>query len=190
MPKRTRYEWQQLAEYRVLNILRRRRLCNVRQLEVKIAEAGPPDRRPQPMSIRDALRALLDSGAIKIGLPKDSAPSITTNFYAPADFHPMRWGDQARAEFIRQWWPRYRQVSGTKELCGDALETLVDKAIDTSGLYARLGETGKGFDAYVVDGLPIRNSPPLITSSSVPAGGSRSALRTRTGRLGCTRTSS
>lgn len=161
MAKRTRHEWQQLAEYRLLNILRRRRLCNLRQLEVKIAEAGPPDRRPQPMSIKDALRALLDSRAIKIGLPKDSAPSITTNFYAPADFDPMRWGDQARAELIMQYWPRYRQVSGTKELCGDALETLVDKAIDTSDLYTRLGETGKAFDAYFVDGLRIRNSPPL-----------------------------
>ena len=160
MPKRTRYEWQQLAEYRVLNILRRRRLCNVRQLEAKIAEAGPPDRRPQPKSIHDALPALIQRGAIKIGLSKGSSPGINTHFYALTHFDLMRWGDQARAEFIRQWWPRYRQVSGTKELCGDALETLVDKAIDTSGLYARLGETGKGFDAYVVDGLPIRNSPP------------------------------
>jgi hypothetical protein len=160
MPKRNRYQWQQLAEYRVLNILRRRRLCNLRQLEAKIAEAGPPDRRPQPKSIRDALDALLERAAIKIGLPKGSREGINVDFYAPLDFDLARWGDRGRADIITEFWPRYLKVSGS-DLCGKALETLVEKAIDATTLYARLGETGKGFDAYVVDGLRVRNTPAL-----------------------------
>jgi hypothetical protein len=160
MPKRTRYEWQQLAEYRILNILRRRRLCNLRQLEAKIAEAGPPDRRPQPWSIHDACQALLQRGAIKIGLPRASSPGINTDFYALPHFDPGRWGDKPRLDIITAYWPRYHKVTGTYDLSGKALETLVEKAVDSSALYVRLGQTGKGFE-YTVDGLQVRNIPAL-----------------------------
>lgn len=159
-PRRSRDEWSKIASHRIISVLRRHRLCNVRQLEAKISEAGPPSVRAQPLSIKDGLAYLLQHGTVKVALQKDSAPGITVDFYALDEFSESRYTDQGRRDFILQYWPVYREGSGTTELCGDVLETLVDKALTTCPSMIRLGEPGKDFNNYRIDGRRFDNSPP------------------------------
>lgn len=154
-------QWQHLASRRIINILRRRRLCNLRQLESKISEAGPANMRAQPLSIRDALDDLLSQNTIVIPLPKNSQPGIHVDFYALKQFSLSTTNDRGRYEFILEHWPRYTTTAGTTELCGDVLENIVDAAISTVPSFVRVGHPGKAFNNYVVDGLRIDNSPPL-----------------------------
>ncbi len=111
-PRRTKAEWAKIASQRIINILRRYRLCNLPQLQSKIAEAGPPSMRAQPLSIKDGLAYLLERGVIKIPLPKNSAEGISTDFYALKEFSLARYTDRGRRDFILDHWPIYRNASG------------------------------------------------------------------------------
>ncbi len=158
---RNRAQWQQLAARRIVNILRHHKLCNARQLEAKIAEAGPPSMRAQPLSIVDGLQYLLDRGTIKVALAKGSTPGIDTEFYALTDFDTARYTDKGRLDLITEYYPRYVAVSHDNPSCGDVLETLVDAAAQLNPSFVRLGSPGTSFNNYVVDGHRIDNSPPL-----------------------------
>jgi hypothetical protein len=160
-PNRTRDDWAKIASRRIVNVLRRHKLCNVRQLEAKISEAGPPAIRAQPLSIKDGLAYLLERGAIKIALPKAYAPGVSIDFYALQEFSQDRYTDKGRFDFILEYWPKYREACEANEYCGDLFERLVDKAIALCPDFIRLGEPGKDFKNYYLDGRRFDNSPPI-----------------------------
>jgi len=160
-PRRTRADWAKIASHRIISVLRRHRLCNVRQLESKISEAGPTNVRAQPLSIKDGLAYLLERGAVKVALPRDSADGISIDFYALEDFTVDRYNDKGRLDFIKQYWPVYRQATSDKALCGEVLETLVDQALAQSPDFLRIGAPGKTFQNSWVDGRRFDNSPPV-----------------------------
>ncbi len=160
-PRRSRDQWGKIASHRIISILRRHRLCNLRQLEAKISEAGPPGVRAQPLSIKDGLKYLLERGTVKIALARNSAPGITVDFYALEEFSESRYTDRGRRDFILEHWPLYRAASGTTEFCGDVLETLVDKALSACPGMIRLGKPGETFNNYWIDGKRFDNNPPL-----------------------------
>ncbi len=160
--RRTRAEWAKIASSRIITILRRHRLCNLRQLEAKISEAGPPSVRAQPLSIKDGLAYLLQSGTVKVALPKNAAPDITVDFYSLQNFSPEhRYTDKGRLDFILEYWPVYRRAVSDNALCGDVLETLVDQALAQCPSMIRLGQPGTHFQNYWVDGRRFDNSPPV-----------------------------
>ena len=78
--------WVALAKRRVLRILERRRFASIRQLEKKIAEAGPPAVRAEPVKISKAVTSLIAKGEI-IAEPQ-SPLSRCFDKYFRADSNP------------------------------------------------------------------------------------------------------
>ncbi len=73
--------WVHLAEARLVNILEVRIAANIRQLEAKISESGPADKRPQPHIVQVALKNLIGQGQVKILYAKREAKGPDTRFY-------------------------------------------------------------------------------------------------------------
>jgi len=128
---RTKQEWLQLARARILSILAERGVCPIRMLEAKISEAGPGDKRPNPLSITLALRDLVNKGNVKM-LPKKAVKD--TPFYLPG------WVDPESAAvkepfFMRLYLYRLHKMwTEQNQYCSDVLETIVDKAIGRAGI--------------------------------------------------------
>ncbi len=53
-----------MALRRIPAALRRRRYCSQRQIESKVSEAGPPDMRPNPIHVSEALKELSGEGKV------------------------------------------------------------------------------------------------------------------------------
>jgi hypothetical protein len=66
LPTPSGYEdWVHLAEIRIINILRQRLAANIRQLEAKVSESGPPKKRSEPHILQAALKRLMARGKVK-----------------------------------------------------------------------------------------------------------------------------
>lgn len=76
---RSKEEWIQLGVRRLNSILAIRLCCPHRMLEAKICEAGPGDKRPNPVSLNAALQRLVSAHKIQI-IPKRTANE--SPFYA------------------------------------------------------------------------------------------------------------
>jgi len=96
-----RADWIQVGYNRLPNILQRVRYASIRQLESKISEAGPPNMRPSPIHLSEALRARIRRGDVLIQ-PKPVHPGGLTfpDFYTPADFTTENPDDGARREGV------------------------------------------------------------------------------------------
>jgi hypothetical protein len=127
---RTKAEWLQLARARVLSVLADRECCPIRMLEAKISEAGPGDKRPNPLSISVAVRQLVARGEVRV-VPKRAANE--TPFYSP------RWAVLESARFRELFAKRrhlyllHKKLTEQDEFCGDVLEEVVDKALERAG---------------------------------------------------------
>ncbi|MBA7496317.1 hypothetical protein ES702_06916 [subsurface metagenome] len=120
---RTHEDWVILADRRIRNILKDRRLCSQSQLEAKISEAGPPDSRPDPQVIREARRNLLKEAEIK----EIRIRGVTPLLYALPSFDIGR--ERERYERIRKAYQIYQRTSREQELCGDVAESIIYRAI-------------------------------------------------------------
>jgi hypothetical protein len=129
--RRTKQEWIDLAKKRTLRVLATRQCCPIRMLEAKICEAGPGDKRPNPVSLTEAIRGLAREGSIQV-IPK-RAPTETP-FYAPNGIdissHPFK---QLLAK-RRALYLVHKSFTEQNEFCGDVLEKIVDTALERSGV--------------------------------------------------------
>ena len=151
------YHWQQIAERRILNILRVHRLCSERQLESKISEAGPYNQRAQPHAIFRALKSLQTPyrNLVKpVPVPPQEQGRAPTKFYAPADFDLGRDTDRARYDFVSRYYHLYRQLSSVEKYCGSYLEFLVHQALlRASPSVIVIGRPGENVPSTVVQGI-------------------------------------
>lgn len=67
-----------LGKRRIINILRRHTVANMRTIEQKIADAGPTPQRVEPIHLTTALKELIDTGQVKSTL---AGGSQTTRWY-------------------------------------------------------------------------------------------------------------
>jgi hypothetical protein len=111
--------------------------------------------------VKDGIEYLLGRGTIKVGLSRGTADGISIDFYALTEFSTDRYTDKGRLDFILEHWPIYKAATGDKTLCGDVLESLVDKALAECPEMIRIGEPGKTFNNLHVDGVQFANSPPI-----------------------------
>jgi hypothetical protein len=125
-------EWIDLAKRRVLKVLRARRFASNRQLEKKIAEAGPANIRPEPIKLSTALRELVREGRVIAEVLSELG-----TFYTPDDFGGPSDEDR-RAEIITLA-KEFRALTRVPQICGKALETVVFTAATQSGQYTVLG---------------------------------------------------
>lgn len=127
-----RQDWVEIAKRRILNVLRRRRFASNRQLDKKIAEAGPGDQRPEPMKISTAISQLIAEGKL---IPH-FIPQLGT-FYSLADFGGH--ADEERRTLIIQLATEFRDLTRIPQACGKALERVVYTATIQAGIYTVLG---------------------------------------------------
>ncbi len=103
-------------------------------LEAKICEAGPGDKRPNPVSVSEALRSLAQKNLIHI-LPKKSPQE--TSFYAPISTNIASPGFQSLYTTRRFLYLQHKGLTERNEFCSDVLEEIVDSAIVSSGCSPR-----------------------------------------------------
>ena len=128
---RTKAEWLQLARARVLSVLERRLCCPMRMLEAKISEAGPGDKRPNPLSISEAVRELSGRGTVQV-VPKRMANE--TPFYAPRGVVLMSKSFQELLAKRRHLYLLHKGLTEKDQFYGDVLEEIVDKALERSAV--------------------------------------------------------
>jgi len=137
-----RDEWREVAKRRIGNILRQRRIASKRQLESKIAEAGPPQMRANPHHISDALKELLESGDVIVGASISVGIGKPTQLFAPSDWNPASQQDSDRLERIRNAFTEFLTVT-LREDNGESLQIIVQGAIEQSEQFIWLSEPGK-----------------------------------------------
>jgi hypothetical protein len=124
----------QIAKRRIKNILRTRLYANIRQLESKIAEAGPSDQRCDPHVISQALREL----AMKKEITSEIGPHQARFYYLPslADTPELA----ARKKRVLELSAIHHSLtSADSTICGDALESVIGTAISETGNFTELG---------------------------------------------------
>jgi len=120
---RTSAEWLELAKKRIRKILRVRKICSHAQLEAKIAEAGPPQDRPQSGVVRKARKEMLREGEIR----KIYMPELHVPFYVFSSFTVD--GEKERYQRVKKAYKSYVRVSAKYALCGKVAETVVYRAM-------------------------------------------------------------
>ena len=100
-------------------------------LEAKICEAGPGHKRPNPLSLTQALRKMVANGSV-IELAKRTAKE--TPFYAlsSSDRSSTRFG--TLLETRRHLYLLHKSLTERNEYCSDVLEELIDKALVGAGV--------------------------------------------------------
>jgi hypothetical protein len=137
-PPSTRQEWDQLAQYRVRRVLRRRIAATIRQLEVKICESGPAHIRPQPHILSHALTTLVRDGVLKTHkAPKQQRDREETVFYAYGALPDQLILDRINKLLVP--YRTHRMCADRNEWCSDILEQIVVASFDAQGDYIPLG---------------------------------------------------
>src|SRR5713101_8389851 len=139
LPKpRNKDEWIFLAKQRVINVLQRRIAANIRQLEVKISESGPPDKRPEPHILATALKTLMASDEVKQYKPKGESSKEESVFYTLTPFYP----DVAKKRVDELLVPYriYRMLADKEEYCSQVLENIASASFQAAGHYTSLGK--------------------------------------------------
>jgi hypothetical protein len=125
--------WVQLAETRISNVLSVRRYASQRQLEKKISEQGPSNKRPQPPHVSTALKNLQKQSRVASEAVGHNLPL----FFMPYDFGSP--ADVERRTYVLELYRRFQRFTLAPELCGNALERLVDEAANLGGMHSVLG---------------------------------------------------
>lgn len=133
--KHSKQHWINLAKRRIENILRARLLANEKQLESKIAEAGPEDKRCDPHIISEALRLLQKENLVLF----EEGPFDSKFYYWRSAYSQSKESHTERKEYLFSLYLLYRKYSQQQALCGDCLESVIGKAISTTQLYNQVG---------------------------------------------------
>jgi hypothetical protein len=162
-----RSQWIALAQGRLVNILSVRIAANIRQLEVKVCEAGPEDKRPQPHILSLAVTRLIDAGRVRIYTPEGLSGHDETRFYTLREFYPDR--ARARVADLMLHYRMHRWLANTDEYCSSVLEGLVRSSFDAAGGYQFLGKLPKpaSLDAVYTRGglqlgVEVKNTRPWV----------------------------
>lgn len=146
----TLQDWVDIGKRRVVNILRSRLYATIRQLEVKISEAGPNNQRAEPVIVTDALRELQQEGAVSI----EKVVGLPNFYYLNGHFDLSKPAHAARRQEVINLQRQYNSLSQKQAYCGDALETVVWNAINGLKSYMPLGSQGKPLERFGEVELP------------------------------------
>jgi hypothetical protein len=133
-----RAEWVALARVRLRLILAHRVAATIRQLEVKICESGPPDKRPEPHILAEAIRVDLEAGELRQFRPPGEAGHQETLFYALAQNYPEP--ARERINHLLVYYRLHRMLIDRPEYCSAVLEQIVRASFDAAGGYVFRGK--------------------------------------------------
>lgn len=133
----------------------------MRQLEKKICEAGPEDKRPDPFVLGEAIDELVEEEEIGEERLEEGRLPV---FYTAGDFDGTRGSDKRRREYILGL---YREYHGLMDsgLVGKALERVVYSAAErvAAGRFTILGSPdGPVKTGTVISGKTVEREPDLI----------------------------
>jgi len=162
-------DWVRVALHRIPRALRRGRYASMRQLEMKISEAGPGDQRANPIHLREALNALVENGDVRPDHPPSPRGVTLPTFYMPRDFSGDRAEDVARRADVLALYGDFLRAA--RQDGGKTLERAVYKAAlgaRRAGHYLHvLGSPDRPPDAGVVlNDVPIGEALDLILVSA------------------------
>src|ERR1700733_5390358 len=120
----TRAEWVALGQKRLISVLRRRTVATDRTLEQKISDAGPNNRRVEPVILTQARNALVKQGQILL-LKRGRTPWF---HLAETPFAEV----EARLSVVEPLYLKTQDSMFTQRV-GQALEIAVFKALSESG---------------------------------------------------------
>lgn len=165
---RTKEQWIALASKRTLSVLATHHCCPIRMLEAKICEAGPGDKRPNPLSLSEAIRRLTHEASIQL-IPKCAPTEIP--FYAPngVDISHPTFKDLLTKR--RHLYLFHKSLTERNDFCSDVLEQLLDTALERSSI------------AVFRSRFPKQNLPPdrpldfVVEIGAIPFGGDAKNFR-------------
>lgn len=154
----TKEEWISLCKRRILSVLDKNIACTEKQLQLKIAEAGPYNQRAEVILISQAGKELQDDGLI-------SEEKITVNnnpmsVYFKKDENPQIL--LKRMKELQEYYGIYNSIvtHNSSAFCGNVLEFMVKKAVMDTKKFIVIGniyaDTGD-------DGIIVKKSAPLCT---------------------------
>lgn len=127
-----RGDWITLAQLRIPNILRVRVAATIRQLEVKISESGPPNRRAQPHILDTAIQRMLEGGQVIAMRPERlEQDDRETLFYTLPEFYPEP--ATGRMNRLLVHYRMHRTLARTQDYCGDVLEKVIEATFAAAG---------------------------------------------------------
>lgn len=147
-------DWEDLTRKRIRKVLRNNRVGNIRQLESKISEAGPPRMRVMPDLITKALKELVNEKIIfKKVIDSDLKEELT--FYLAEDFNPNSKEDSEKFNKTTTLYQKYLKIVNDQKYCGDVLEEIVLKTLEAAGYYSFIGGPSEKTDHRLVNGKKI-----------------------------------
>jgi hypothetical protein len=137
-----RHEWVALAGVRLRRVLRTRIAATIRQLEVKICESGPPNKRPEPHILGEALTLAIEAGHVRQFRPRGETTYQETVFYILAENYP----EPARARIVQLlvYYRLHRMLIDLPEYCSAVMEDVVRRSFDAAGGYTYQGKQPNG----------------------------------------------
>lgn len=158
-------ELRDVSRNRIKKILRNYRTGNIRQLESKICEAGPPQMRPVPDLLTKALKSLTKEGIIRS--KKVQIGSGDENiFYFAEDFDFKLSSDMDRYLRIVKLYSEFIKIVNKKENCGHVLEIIIQKAIKASKAYHFVGGPNVATNNISVNGTTIKGNFDFVLQSN------------------------
>lgn len=129
-----RLGWLQVARRRVVRVLQTRIAATIRQLEVKVSESGPPDRRPEPHHLSQALHDLQAGGQMRVYRPQGDR---STDFFTLPEFYPDR--TRERVQQLLLPYRLHRFLASYDDYCSIVLERIVRESFAARPEYRFLG---------------------------------------------------
>ena len=146
-------DWVDLAERRIISVLKTRIAANIRQLEIKISESGPANIRPEPHILSAALKNLNDRGLIRAIKPKGVERREETQFYTLVENYPQPAKDRIQELLVP--YRVHRMLADTEDYCSRVLEDIVRHSFRDAGHYTFLGKLPK---SSPLDGVHVLGS--------------------------------
>lgn len=131
-------KWVRIAETRTITILKARIAANIRQLEAKICESGPPGLRPDPHNLTIALKNLEARGLLAIIKPPGEKSRDESKFFTLREYYP----DPARqrVDELLIHLRVHRLLTDKEEYCSRVLEDIVAASFQQVPAYTDLGK--------------------------------------------------
>ena len=158
-------DWVRVALRRLPQAIRRGRYSSIRQLEMKVSEAGPGDLRANPIHLREALNQLGSDGQVLLHHPPSPRGITLPTFYTPPNFSEGMASDVERRDEVLSLYAVF--LKAAKDDSGKTLERAVYRAALDARKMERyitvIGSPDRPPDAAVVlNDVPVAEALDLI----------------------------
>lgn len=130
---KTREEWIDIGERRILSILNKYTACTLKQFQLKISEAGPNNQRVEPILLDISGDNLFKKGQLDSKKMICKGNKVTVFHKISEDIVDV----MDRVDKLQGWYTTYSEVvsDNSGKYCGNVLEHMIINAIRATGKY-------------------------------------------------------